>query len=210
MELFWLIVWLVITVAVSYYNASIVGRWWSESKEIGGGVRFLIWCGAIMAVSGFFMVYLLLLTLGMYYTGAFVTLGSLLGVAVTPATVDLLMETVFDLAFLIVILPVLGSGFAIWAHSMVVAWYRRDVKSIGIALWNTFAQTRNTVTAVRHIPKTTRRVSKNTRDLAKAGGGLAYLILLLLPIVISLGLAIFTVVVIARAADEKYTLADLS
>lgn len=197
--------YLVLTAVISYYNASVVGRWWTETAEIGGWPRFMSWMGAIMAVCGWFIVLLIPVTLVMYYGHLFEFFLGLVKIQADPEKIDMLVETIFDLSYLIIIFPVIGSGFAIWAESMAAAWYRRDAKSIGIAAWNTFAQTRNTYRAVRHLPAAARRVRVRTKNLGKGVAGLVYLALMILPIVISLGGAILITVLIMKAADNEYT-----
>jgi hypothetical protein len=50
-----------------------------------------------------------------------------------------------------VIFPILGSGLAIWAHSVRVAYERRDFASLATAGWNTFAQVHNMVDAWQNV-----------------------------------------------------------
>jgi hypothetical protein len=63
------------------------------------------------------------------------------------------MNGAFALGYLIIIFPVLGTGFAIWATSLYNAWVRRDFASMGTAAWNTFAQVHNTYEAFQGVPK---------------------------------------------------------
>jgi hypothetical protein len=61
------------------------------------------------------------------------------------------MQSIFSLWYVAVIFPILGSGIAIWAHSIRVAFHKRDFASIAAAGWNTYAQISNTVSAVNNL-----------------------------------------------------------
>ncbi len=54
---------LAINFLISWSNASYVGRYWSESKGVGGSFRRYVVCGYAMAVAGFTMVYAYILLL---------------------------------------------------------------------------------------------------------------------------------------------------
>ena len=82
----------------------------------------------------------------------------------------------------------------------------------GIAAYNTGAQLYNTYNAVRHVPKATGSLFSGLGKLFKSkdsGKALAYIVIFLFPIVISLGGAILTTAIIIRASDAKYDLADI-
>lgn len=130
----------IINFGISFWNARVVGLIWVEAKQIGGFANFLKWCGAIMAYCGFLWCYVIV--------EAFV------GHWLFPDTVTAeVMNGMFALSYLIIIFPVLGTGFAIWATSLYQAWVRRDFASIGTAAWNTFAQVHNTYQAFEGVPK---------------------------------------------------------
>lgn len=205
--------WLILTLAISFWNASVVGRYWTEKRELPGWAQFLMWCGAIMSVAGFFCVYVTVLTMIMHDLHLFEALAmALFNVEMTAVEATALAQNVFDLAYLIVIFPVLGTGLAITVNSWIVAYVRRDWTSVGIGLYNTGAQIHNMVNAVRHVPRATSSLSKGVRVRMKSKDtqALAYLFLLLLPVVISFGAAIATTAVIMRASDAKYDLEDLA
>ena len=52
-----LVFMLALNFIISWANASYVGRYWSESKAVGGSFRVSIVIGYIMAIAGFTMVY---------------------------------------------------------------------------------------------------------------------------------------------------------
>jgi len=69
----------------------------------------------------------------------------------SPTEAKVFMDWVFSLWYVAVIFPILGSGLAIWAHSLRIAYQRRDFGSFAVAGWNTFAQVRNTLSAVDNL-----------------------------------------------------------
>lgn len=204
---------LVLNLAISFWNASVVGRYWTERHELPGYVRFMMWCGMIMAVSGFFYVYVAILTMVAHDFHIFEALAfALFQVEMSAAEATELAQNIFDLAYLVVIFPVLGTGLAIWSNSVIIAWKRRDLASIGIGVYNTGAQIHNMVNAFRHVPRATRSLSSGVkfRLKSKDSKALAYLVLLLLPVIISLGGAIATTAVIMKASDARYDLASVT
>jgi hypothetical protein len=141
------VVW-VINFVISWFNAKTVGLMWSETKQIGGWQRFMAWMGAIMSASGFTWCYLVVALCGVYYgQPMFLKEGQ------DPVmTIDGL-KAGFALGYLIIIPGILFSGFMIWIDSLVQAWRRRDLPSIGTAAWNTFAQVHNSYRAMRGVPE---------------------------------------------------------
>lgn len=134
-----LIVFLILwNFGVSWFNAVSVGKSWVTSKAMGGWTRFLAWCGAVMAMCGFTWVFTILAASGLY---AFHKLS------------DHYFTGALELGYLVVILPVLGSGFAIWADSLARAWRERSALSMGVAAYNTFAQAVNTLDALESVGK---------------------------------------------------------
>lgn len=95
---------------------------------------------------GFSMPILLGLTWGAVQ---FLTAGS--EPTITPAEGKELWEAVTNLWYLMVIFPILGSGLAIWAHSLRLAYQQRDFTSLAAAGWNTYAQVSNTISAFDNV-----------------------------------------------------------
>jgi len=202
---------LLLNLVISFWNASVVGRYWTEKKDLPGWMRFMMWCGAIMATCGFFVVYVTIITMVMHDLHLFETLSMMLfKIEMTAETAETLTQNIFDLAYLIVVFPILGTGMCIWINSLAAAYIRRDLTSVGIAGWNTFAQVHNTVNAVRYVPQATSSLFKSIKIKGKGAAGLAYIVLFLLPIVVSLGGAIATTAAIIKASDEKYQLEDMA
>jgi hypothetical protein len=143
-----ILLWL-INLGISWWNARVVGLDWVESKHLGGWIRFMTWMGWLMSALGFTWCYVILLALlarGLGYVD------------------DQTMERTISLGYLILLPGILMSGLFIWIDSAVRAWRQRDLPSIGIAAWNTFAQVHNVYAAVKGI----RGASKSVASLFRS------------------------------------------
>ncbi|MBV8177130.1 MAG: hypothetical protein JO151_21575 [Verrucomicrobia bacterium] len=129
---------LILNFAISWFNAWSVGRVWVESKMMGGFSRMTVWCGAVMSACGFTWVYIALL--GML-AQSFQWL---------PARY---IQGIYSLGYLVIILPLIGSGLGIAVSSWVQFWRQKNLINGGIAAWNTYAQISNVVSAVRFVPE---------------------------------------------------------
>lgn len=131
----------VLNFGISWFNAWSVGRSWAETKAAGGMSRFMAWCGAVMSASGFTWVYLLILcAVGQAIPGKY-------------HLPDKYAQAIFGIGYLIIILPVLGSGLAITVQSWAHFWKERNFRTGAVAGWNTFADIYNTYEACRAVPE---------------------------------------------------------
>lgn len=140
------VVWFV-NMLISWFNAWGCGKSWAETRSAGGMPHFLNWMGAIMSASGFTWCYTILACLlggGITHT---------VDGKVVPYLSEAQVQAVAGMGYMMIILPVLGSGLAITLHSWGVFYRRRSFGSGGIAAWNTFAQVSNMYSAAQDIPK---------------------------------------------------------
>jgi len=146
-----------------------------------------------MSACGFTWVYLTLLTMG-----------AVAGEFLTPEW----GEVMFKLGYLIIIGPIIGSGFGIWAHSMAEVYRRRSFGSVAVASWNTFAQAHNTWQAASHAPNFLKDVldafSGKGRSKSSKDGAAAILVILLVILAVAGGA--ITTGLIARWADRRVAL----
>lgn len=149
------VLWIV-SLVISWFNARTCGNVWDSSRARGGAAHFMTWMGAVMAASGFTWCYLLVVGL----------VGSALPMALfvdaeagQPPVEGMLfspesLRAFFDLGYLVIIFPILGSGLAItvetWRH--FARTKDRGVGDYAITGWNTFAQVHNTYSAVQALP----------------------------------------------------------
>lgn len=169
---------LALNIAISVWNCYAVGTAWKDVMALGSGFeKLLLWCGVIQSGVGFSMPILLILSFG---ATTYLTAGA--EPTLTAAEGAAMMQQVFSLWYVAVIFPVLGSGLAITAHSIRAAWQRRDLASIGVAGWNTFAQISNTVSAANNIGFALEDVGKLFKGAGDSGdskGKLGAIVLLL-------------------------------
>jgi hypothetical protein len=175
---------------ISWWNAHVVGKSWAASKYYGGWPRFVTWCGAVMAASGFTWCFTVVLAM-IAGSGGWLEIQYVRGV--------------MELGYTIVIIPILGSGLGVWIHSLTEAWRRKDFPSMAVAGWNTFAQIHNTYEAVKTLPK----VLSNLGELFSSGGGgdkdkaKALMMVVALVVLALAGGILLTVYIVRSAAKEE-------
>jgi hypothetical protein len=190
MSSFWVFVLLIVNFGISWFNAYSVGRSWADSKAVGGWPRFIIWCAAVMSACGFTWCYLIVLT---FMAGA---AGYL-----SPRYMQLALE----IGYVIIIFPILGSGFGIWMDCLTTAYRRRDFASIATAGWNTYAQIHNTYQAASMLPDIFKDIMKGLSegDSDDAKGKLVILALLL--VLVALCGGVFTTIAIVKRTARNYS-----
>jgi hypothetical protein len=134
---------LIFNFAVSWFNAWACGRTWNESKRTGGWPHFVTWCAAVMSACGFTWVYLFFLALvaGNIHHGN--------GVPLLSAH---RIQQMVELGYVVIILPMLGSGLGITLSSWQTFNRNRSLMTGGVAAYNTFAEAYNTIQAIRVLP----------------------------------------------------------
>jgi hypothetical protein len=128
----------VMNLGISFLNAYVCGRSWEESKAVGGILRLVVWCTAIMSAIGFSSVNLLfLIFLAHDYVPRYFA--------------DVYFKGALDLWYLTIIFPTIGAGLAITVESWVAAYRDASLLRLSNAAWNTFAQIHNTANAVENV-----------------------------------------------------------
>ncbi len=182
---------------ISWQNASCSGRYWTESKEVGGSFRAQVVSGYAMSIAGFTMVYGYILLL---------ILPFLLQIAGVDQEVILSFESLSsDLIYLFCIITIVPIGFFIWLRSLRKFWENKTL-SYGInAGWNTYAQIHNTINVARNAPSALGRVTKvlfGGKGNKKGNAIIALCAILVLIIAIFGGY--FTASAIMKKADREY------
>ena len=150
-----IVVLLFLNFAISWFNAWGCGKTWNETKAAGGIAHFMNWMGAVMSASGFTWCYLLIAG----FLGSVIPFehkNHVKGPLLTPE----MLQPFADLGYLVVILPIIGSGLAIMLHTWGVFWRERNLRNGAAAGWNTFANFSNIYGAARHAPDALSGVSK--------------------------------------------------
>jgi len=143
-----LFIFFVLNLSISIFNAWGVGHTWDSTKAKGGFAHFMNWMGGTMSACGFTWCYMVIL--------GFICINITTTDEATKATTVLLdpktLQAFADLGYIVIILPILGSGLAITIHSWRALARRRSGTDMLITGWNTFAQINNMMSAARHLP----------------------------------------------------------
>ena len=131
-----LIVLLVINLGISYWNARVCGKVWNDAKALGGWLKLVVWSGAIQSAVGFSSVLLAILGYGAHVAGYL------------PAKAA---HGMLSLWYLLVIIPVLMSGWIITVQSWISLARDRSLMNMASTGWNTYASISNTVDAFTSI-----------------------------------------------------------
>ena len=203
MAIFLLVLVLALNFMISWANANYVGRYWSESKEVGGSFRAYIVVGYVMAIAGFTMVY-----------GYILLLISPLLLQLANAnqeTILMFEQLSSDLIYLFCVATIIPTGFYIWIRSLKNFWENKSLANGLNAGWNSYAQIHNTVSAARNAPSALGRV---VEALLGGKGKKKDNTIIVLCAIFVLILAIFggyfTASAIMKKADREYDIfADL-
>ncbi len=184
MDMLLLVGILLLNVLISILNCYVVGSTWKDAVTMGTWFhRAVLRSAVVQSGVGFSMPILLLLAFG---TAAYSTAGT--EPIMTQAEAKEFLQVIFNLWYVAVILPIIGTGFIIWAHSLREAYRRRDFVSIAAAGWNSYAQISNTLSAVNNLGGAMSNVGEffGKAMSGKGDGKGKFAILVLLVVVIAL------------------------
>jgi hypothetical protein len=172
--------------AISWFNAHVCGTTWDSAKIRGGAAYFMNWMGAVMSASGFTWCYLVVLgMLGSVVPKSLIVHAAQGAPPVTgPLLSEAQLQAFFDLGYLAIIFPILGSGLAI----TVQAWREiarkkaadRTAGDYVVAGWDTFAQVSNTYSAIREVPRAAGNLGDFFKGDSKDKGWLVVVFLFLM------------------------------
>ena len=182
---------------ISWCNASYVGRYWSESKEVGGSFRVYIVMGYIMAIAGFTMVYGYILLL---ITPIILQLTN-----VNPELIQQFEQLGSDLIYIFCVLTMIPTGFYIWIRSLKNFWENKTLANGLNAGWNTYAQIHNTVSAARNAPSAVGRIAKAMfGGKGKKKGNTVIVLAAIFVLILAIFGGYFTASAIMKKADREY------
>ena len=188
---------------ISWRNAKTVGAYWSESKQVGGMFRAEIICGYIQAIAGFTMVYgYILLLIAPYVMQA---------ANADPELIADFEVLAGHLVYLLVAIPIVGSGFLIWFRSLKNAWEQHNIRSIAVAGYNSFAQIHNTISLARNAPSAIKSIGNvlgggksKKRSRSKNDGQAILILLVVIVVLIAILGGFFTANYLVHKADEEF------
>ena len=188
---------LALNFAISWSNASYVGRYWSESKQVGGSFRVYMVTGYIMAIAGFTMVYGYILLLVSPYI--------LPLLKVIQETILAVQSLSADLIYLFCVATIIPTGFYIWIRSLKTFFEEKTLSAGLTAGWNTFAQVHNVVNAAREVPNALSRIADALLGKGKKKNDKTIIVVLAILIVaVAIFGGYFTASYIMKKADREY------
>lgn len=162
-----------INLLVGILDMVFAGRAWVDAKQAGGFFRFLAWCVYIMSGLAFSSILLVAEIYGLILWG--------------KVPEDMLTSIVYAW-YLLVIVPVLGTGLVITLVSIQQAFRSRRLGDILIAGYNTYAMVHNTLSAIDTVPKAIRSLFKNLKG-KDAGYLILFVVFTLLPLILGFGIS---------------------
>ena len=188
---------LALNFAISWSNASYVGRYWSESKQVGGSFRVYMVIGYIMAIAGFTMVYGYILLLVSPYI--------LPLLKVSQETILAIQSLSADLIYLFCVATIIPTGFYIWIRSLKTFFEEKTLSAGLTAGWNTFAQIHNVVNATREVPNALSRIADVLLGKGKKKNDKTIIVVLaILILAVAIFGGYFTASYIMKKADREY------
>ena len=147
----------IINFVISCFNAWGCGKSWTESKADGGFPHLLNWCGAIMSAVGFTWCYLLILgQLGANIPFEHEVNGHTVNAPYLSADT---LKVFYQLGYLAIVVPLLGSGLVITVNSWSYFWRRRTFGSAAETAWNSYAMFENIYSASYEIAESSHGVA---------------------------------------------------
>lgn len=188
---------LALNFVISWSNASYVGRYWSESKQVGGSFRVYMVTGYIMAIAGFTMVYGYILLLISPYILPLLN--------VSQETIIAIQTLSADLIYLFCVATIIPTGFYIWIRSLKTFFEEKTLSAGLTAGWNTFAQIHNVVNAAREVPNSLSRIADALLGKGKKKNDKTIIVALaILILAVAIFGGYFTASYIMKKADEEY------
>lgn len=188
---------LALNFVISWSNASYVGRYWSESKQVGGSFRVYMVTGYIMAIAGFTMVYGYILLLISPYILPLLN--------VSQETIIAIQTLSADLIYLFCVATIIPTGFYIWIRSLKTFFEEKTLSAGLTAGWNTFAQIHNVVNAAREVPNSLSRIADALLGKGKKKNDKTIIVVLaILIFVVAIFGGYFTASYIMKKADREY------
>ena len=188
---------LALNFVISWSNASYVGRYWSESKQVGGSFRVYMVTGYIMAIAGFTMVYGYILLLISPYILPLLN--------VSQETIIAIQTLSADLIYLFCVATIIPTGFYIWIRSLKTFFEEKTLSAGLTAGWNTFAQIHNVVNAAREVPNSLSRIADALLGKGKKKNDKTIIVALaILILAVAIFGGYFTASYIMKKADREY------
>lgn len=182
---------------ISWFNAWAAGKGKIDAHHKGGWPVLVHWATLTMSAAGFTWCYLVI---------AAVVFGSIpMGDPPTPILGPTEVEAMLSLGYLVVILPILGSGLAITIDSWGHFYRKRTLGSGAVTAWNTYAQVSNAISAARNVPDA---FGKALDAFDGDGDSKGVVVLILVALALAGGIITTTVIYRASATTDAIKFAE--
>lgn len=131
-----LLVLLAVNCLIATWNAWVVGKMWDTF--CGFFAKLVLWSALAQSVIGYSSGILLGIVMGLYHYGRID---------------EHHMKLAFDLWYVFMVFPALGTGLVLWLYSVQMAFRRPGVFSWATAGWNTYAMVHNVGDALQYLPQ---------------------------------------------------------
>jgi hypothetical protein len=194
-----ILLFICINLVISFLNAYGVGRTWKETKFVGGTAHFMNCMAGTMAAVGFSWCWLVVVAF----------LAGPDGLNKLPVKY---VQGMFDLGYLAIIVPCVGSGTAITINTWAHFWRNRTVGNGALVVYNTGADLYNIYGAVQYAPSAWEHVldmfkgsgssSSSSSDDDDSSGALAAVAVGLCAFALAAGV-ITTVLIVRTVASRR-------
>lgn len=123
-----------INLGISFWNARICGLVWKDIPAMGMFSRLVLYSAAFMSAAGFSSVVL-------------VVSSGVVSLFLDVETAKLLLSWAGSLFYVMIIVPILGTGLIITLHSWMEYFRERSWMNLAVSSWNTIAQLKNSYDA---------------------------------------------------------------
>ena len=187
---------------ISWFNAWSVGRYWSESKYMGKGIRIQVITGYVLSIVGFTWVYMFLVAILMSLIGP--SIQGLQGL-----DFQIVVEFMLNLGYIILVPVLIVFGMSATIQSWVNFWKNKNLRNGTVMAWNTYTQINNTIRFARTAPSALKKVTEiafgksgSKKNRKKSDGQAVILAIILLLLALAGGY--FTASAILKKSDRKF------
>lgn len=158
MDMMWLVVICALNFGISWWNATVVGWLWNDRPVMGPFSKMVLYSAAANSAIGFSSVVMVALAFAASHF-------------IDPEHAKLLIHWMMSLWYVVVIVPVLGTGLVLTLHSWMQFTRTRSWTDLAASSWNTFAMLHNTYDAAQSLGPALDSVGDMFGSLFSSKGG---------------------------------------
>lgn len=156
MQMMWLIVICALNFGISWWNAKVVGWLWNDRPVMGPFSKLVLYSAAVNSAIGFSSV----LMIGLAFPASHF---------MDPTQAHKLITWMMALWYVLVIIPILGTGLVITLHSWMQFLRTKSWSDLAASSWNTYATLHNLYDASQSLGPAMDTVGEMFTALVKGG-----------------------------------------